>query len=219
MREKIIIGVLLALLIGLCFYTNKGNEEIARLELNKEIAEKKIAALNGDISAKNVRIDSLLKEKIKSDTIIAGLNEDIDDIRSAYGKRIDSLSHLTATQQVELFNLYTETHVADTNKVVTEGVRIAKANELFVKGEATEKELVVTKNIVEEQWKSILSLEGVIAKQADVITLKQKQLDLRLEQMNDFAAIIKEKDKQIRKEKRKRLWTTIGSGAVILLLL
>ena len=219
MRDKIIIGVLLALLVGLCFYTDKGNKNIAKLELNKEIAEAKIIALKGAISAKNVKIDLLLAAKEKSDTIIAGLNTEIDGIRAAYGKRIDSLSHLTATQQVALFNLHTETHVSDTNKVVTEGVRIAKANELFVKGEACEKELEKTHEVVREQSKSILYLEGIVAKQADVIALKQEQLNLRLEQMDDFAEILKEKDKQIRKEKRKRLWTTIGNGVAVLLLL
>ena len=217
MKDKIIIGVLLAVLIGLLFFGESKLESLKQLQADKDIAEKEIVALRKRMASQNAFIDSLQLVKERSDTTINKLNEQIADLNKFYNDKIDSLSTLTFNQQIELFNYYTGNVEQDT-LVKVESQRIANANVLFVEGDKCKDELRLSKDVVEEREKQVVSLEGIVKAKDNLIALHDAETKVRMQQLESCEGIIKQQVKQIKKERRKTKFVTILSTGIIILL-
>ena len=219
MKSNIIIGVLLAVLIGLLFFGEKGYEGLKQLQEDKTLADQKIVALRDSMASQNVIVDSLVVVKNELEAKVSDLNAKIVESSKHWNEKLDSLTHLTTTQQIELFNKYTGMPTHDTIVRVESG-RIVNANILFVKGEKCEDELGLSKEVMEERRKQIVSLEGIIQAKDKLISLCDGEVKTREQQLASSETIIKEQDKQIKKERRKtKLVSILGTAIIILIAL
>lgn len=217
MKSNIIIGVLLAVLIGLLFFGEKSYNGLKQLQEDKVVAEQKIVALKDSMASQNVIVDSLVVVKNELEIVIDDLNNQIAESSTYWRKKLDSLTYLTTTQQLELFNKYTGIVQQDTLLQVESG-RIANANILFVKGEKCEDELVLSESVVEERRKQVISLEGIIQAKDKLISLCDGEVKVREQQLASSENIIKQQDKQIKKERRKTKFVSILGTVIIILL-
>lgn len=208
---------MLAVLIGLLFFGEKGYEGLKQLQEDKVVAEQKIVALKDSMASQNVIVDSLVVVKNSLEVTISDLNKQIAESSTYWRNKLDSLTYLTTTQQLELFNKYTGVVQQDTLLQVESG-RITNANILFVKGEKCEEELGLSKEVVDRRGEQVVSLEGIIQAKDKLISLCDGEVKVREQQLASSENIIKEQDKQIKKERRKTKFVTVLGTAIIILL-